>query len=309
MRRGWQDVVMDARDLMFPGDGVQLSGTLTVPDGVADCPAVLLIGGSGPADRHNDGLFDALGRHLVAAGIGLLAYDKRGVGESSGSWVTAGVDELAGDARCAVEVLRAHPRVNGDAVGVFGHSEGGWVALRLCARHPSIGKLILNSCPGVSLIDAEIFAMTAAGMSSADAEAGGGLLRDLAEAAAAEDGYERAKHLVAAAAGKGWYQPLAAGGFGWDATSWARIRAWARYDPRADLNAVATPALIVFGADDPLVPVAASARVFETTAAHAGRQQEIAVFPQAGHRLQTESTGGFAAGYLDRLTDWILQGA
>jgi uncharacterized protein len=298
---------MDAGDLMFPGAGVQLSGTLTVPGGVAGCPAVLLIGGSGPSDRHNDGLFDALGRHLVASGIGVLVYDKRGVGGSSGSWAAAGVDELAGDAHCAVEILRAHPRVNGDAVGVFGHSEGGWVALRLCAQDPSIAKLILNSCPAVSLIDAEIFAMTAAGMSPVDAQAAGGLLRDLAEAAAAEDGYERAKHLIAAAAGTGWYQSLAAAGFGLDPTTWARIRAWTRYDPWEDLVAMATPTLIVLGADDPLVPVAASARVFETTAAHVGRKQEIATFPQAGHRLLTESTGGFAAGYLDRLTDWILR--
>lgn len=122
---------MTARDLMFPGAGGQLGGTLTLPDGAAGCPAVLLIGGSGPSDRHNDGLFDALGRHLVSCGIGLLAYDKRGAGRSSGSWAAAGADELAADASCAVEVLRAQRRVNGDAVGVFGHSEGAWVALRL----------------------------------------------------------------------------------------------------------------------------------------------------------------------------------
>jgi pimeloyl-ACP methyl ester carboxylesterase len=298
---------MEASDLTFPGAGVQLSGTLTLPEGVSDCPAVLLIGGSGPSDRHNDGLFDALGRHLVASGIGLLAYDKRGAGRSSGSWAAAGIDELAGDANCAVQVLRAQRRVNGDAVGVFGHSEGGWVALRLCAQHPSIAKLVLNSCPAVSLIDAEIFAMTAAGMSSVDANAAGGLLRDLAQAAVAEDGHEQAKHLIAEAGSKGWYQPLAANGFALDPTSWARICAWGRYDPWQDLTAVATPTLVVLGADDPLVPVAASARVFETTAAHAGRQQDIAVFPQADHRLQTESNGAFAPGYLDRLLDWILR--
>jgi hypothetical protein len=298
---------MEASDLIFSGAGVQLSGTLTLPEGASDCPAVLMIGGSGPSDRHNDGLFDALGRHLVASGIGLLAYDKRGVGRSSGSWAAAGVDELAADANCAVEVLRAQRRVKGDAVGVFGHSEGGWVALRLCAQHPSIAKQMLNSCPAVSLIEAEIFAMTAAGMSSADAQAAGGLLRELAEAAMAEDGHEQAKDLMAAARGDGWYQPLAASGFALDPTNWARIRAWGRYDPGQDLNAVATPTLVVLGADDALVPVAASARAFATSAAHAGRQQEIAMFPQADHRLQTVRDGTFAAGYLDRLSDWILR--
>ncbi len=203
--------------------------------------------------------------------------------------------------------MRAQRRVNGDTVGVFGHSEGGWVALRLCARDPSIAKLVLNSCPAVSLINAEIFAMTAAGMSSVDAKAAGGLLRDLARAAGAEDGHEQAKHLIAAAGSEGWYQQLAANGFALDLTGWARICAWGRYDPWQDLNAVMTPTLVVLGADDPLVPVAASARVFETTAAHAGRRQDIAVFPQADHRLRTETNGAFAAGYLDRLSDWILR--
>ena len=56
---------------------------------------VVLIGGSGPTDRHNGGYFDALAEHLLAAGVAVLRYDKRGAGESGGDWASANVDQLA----------------------------------------------------------------------------------------------------------------------------------------------------------------------------------------------------------------------
>ena len=51
---------MDTEQIAFPGAGVHLSGSITCPDTASACPGVVLIGGSGPSDRHNDGFFDAL---------------------------------------------------------------------------------------------------------------------------------------------------------------------------------------------------------------------------------------------------------
>jgi hypothetical protein len=46
----------------FGGAGADLACTITVPRGGAELlPGVVLIAGSGPADRHSDGLFDRLG--------------------------------------------------------------------------------------------------------------------------------------------------------------------------------------------------------------------------------------------------------
>jgi pimeloyl-ACP methyl ester carboxylesterase len=66
--------------LSFPGAGVRLSATITVPGPASASPGIVLIGGSGPSDRHNDGFFDLLRDHLVNAGVAVLAHDKRGVG-------------------------------------------------------------------------------------------------------------------------------------------------------------------------------------------------------------------------------------
>ena len=50
-------------------DGVSLAGTLALPPTDTPCGGgVVMIGGSGPADRDNDGLFPPIRRHLVNAG-------------------------------------------------------------------------------------------------------------------------------------------------------------------------------------------------------------------------------------------------
>src|SRR5580693_1244391 len=116
-----------------------------MPGPASPSPGIVLIGGSGPSDRHNDGFFDLLRDHLAQAGVAVLAYDKRGTGRSAGDWATATVDDLAADATAAVAALQAHPQVTPGTVGVLGHSEGGWVALRLGARPGAPRHLIINS--------------------------------------------------------------------------------------------------------------------------------------------------------------------
>lgn len=182
---------MEAEEVEFSGAGVRLSATITCPGSASPSPGVVLIGGSGPSDRHNDGLFDSLRDHLARAGVVVLAYDKRGAGGSTGAWPAATVSELAQDAAAAVAALQAHHKVAAGAVGVLGHSEGGWVALRLCARLGTPLHLILNSCPAVSFAESEVFALTTAGAGQAAAAA---LMQQLTAAARAGRGYPGAAH-------------------------------------------------------------------------------------------------------------------
>lgn len=260
---------------------------------------MVLIGGSGPSDRHNDGFFDLIRDHLPAAGVAVLAYDKRGAGTSTGAWAGATVDDLARDAAAAVAVLRSHPGVAADDVGVLGHSEGGWVALRLAAGHDALAHLVLNSCPAVSFAESEVFAYTVAGASP---DAAATLMRRLATAVRAGHDYREGQRVLASCAGEPWYPLLTADGFTMDEVAWAQLAAWADYDPAEDLARLTVPTLAIFGADDPLVPVEASVQRYEETAARAGRFQQTRVFPGANHRLQTGD--GIAPGYLAQVADW-----
>jgi pimeloyl-ACP methyl ester carboxylesterase len=104
---------VQVEEIDFQGAGVQLSGSVLLPDVAGECTGVVLVGGSGRSDRHNDGLFDVIGDHFVRSGVAVLAYDKRGVGGSSGSWAAATVDELAADAASAVAALRSRRGIGG----------------------------------------------------------------------------------------------------------------------------------------------------------------------------------------------------
>jgi uncharacterized protein len=103
---------------------------------------------------------------------------------SSGSWPSATVDDLAADAAAAVAALRSQPMVDQNAVCLFGHSEGGWVALR-CAVLARPRWLIVNSCPAVSFFDAEVDALSVAGVDIDRARAVFERLRAAARAGAA----------------------------------------------------------------------------------------------------------------------------
>jgi alpha-beta hydrolase superfamily lysophospholipase len=117
--------------VLVVNDGVALAGTLALPPTETPCRGgVVMVGGSGPADRDNDWLFPPIRQHLVNAGIAVFSYDKRGVGEATGSWLTSTLEDLAADCAAALTFLRRQLPGEADAVGLFGHSEGAWVVLR-----------------------------------------------------------------------------------------------------------------------------------------------------------------------------------
>src|SRR5881275_8248 len=76
-------------DLRFANGAVELAGTLIRPNVAGKHPAVILVHGSGPESRDYVLPF---ARFLVRRGMAILAYDKRGVGGSTGDWNTASFD-------------------------------------------------------------------------------------------------------------------------------------------------------------------------------------------------------------------------
>ena len=96
---------------------VELAATISMPRwGSVQFPALVSVHGSGRIRRHD---LRSDWRQLVPHGIVVLTYDKRGVGESSGSFEevrTASSEEqlrtLAADARACLEFLKNHPRVD-----------------------------------------------------------------------------------------------------------------------------------------------------------------------------------------------------
>ncbi len=125
-------------EVRFAGgsDGVELAGTLTLPEGCSadsPVPVVVMVTGSGPQDR-DEQLFGhkpflVLADYLARHGIASLRYDDRGVGASTGDFEAATTTLFAADARGAVRWARR--RAECSKVGILGHSEGGIIAFML----------------------------------------------------------------------------------------------------------------------------------------------------------------------------------
>jgi pimeloyl-ACP methyl ester carboxylesterase len=298
--QGLENVGVKFDEVRFDAGEIRLAGTVSAPDGHVETPGVVLVGGSGPTGRSNDGYFDVLRDGLAGAGVTVLAFDKRGVGGSTGVWATAGVEDLASDAIAALAALRAQPGVDPRAVGFFGHSEGGWVALRACASGAAARHLILNSCPAVSFFEAEVHALTVAGVPAAGARA---VFERLREMVRGDTDFAMAAHLIADAKDPLLRDVLDQSDFRLTTESWAQLQAWIDYTPAADLDRLGTPTLAIYGANDPLTPVETSVDVLARRAAAVHTQ----VFADADHRLYVG--GALAKGYLDTVTSWCASTA
>src|SRR6266702_4626425 len=117
------------REVGFDSGPDRLAGTLHLGEAAAPSAGIVIVHGSGPVDRTGaEGSLVSIVAHLMQSGYAVLAYDKPGVGKSSGSWTAQTFADRARETLSAVRFLAAQPEVRADAVGLWGISQGGWIA-------------------------------------------------------------------------------------------------------------------------------------------------------------------------------------
>ena len=141
------DMLLPRMSLTFSHDGVRLSGTLYLPRSRGPHPAVVLVHGSGPESRHEYAYF---ARRLARAGIAALAYDKRGVGASTGQLYETDYAGYASDVVAALTALRGNPRVVSSALGLVGFSEAEWTIPLAMLGHPEVALVAIVGPSGLS---------------------------------------------------------------------------------------------------------------------------------------------------------------
>ena len=142
--------------LVLPAKDAQLAATLHVPPGNGPFPAVVLVHGSGRVTASQ--MMSSNGHQLLGLGLAVLAYDKRGVGDSTGAYSGIGpgnsermFDLLASDALAGVEALTAHRDIDPARIGIFGVSQAGWIAPLASSRSDRVKFVVLLAGPAVTV--------------------------------------------------------------------------------------------------------------------------------------------------------------
>jgi alpha-beta hydrolase superfamily lysophospholipase len=128
--------------------------TTPAAQGRLEHPAVVLVADAGPVDR--DGTVDGvpvlaqLAGQLSDEGFVVIRYDKRGVGLSGGRIEMVTLQDYADDVVAAVKWLDKRKDVDDKRISVFGHGEGGAVAMLAAAREKRIAGVAMLGAMGTT---------------------------------------------------------------------------------------------------------------------------------------------------------------
>jgi dienelactone hydrolase len=223
---------------------VRLSYQIDRPQGAGPFPAVVIGHGSGqttkPACRF-------LANRMIQRGYATLCYDKRGVGESTGTYVNVGTfdservfPDLASDMVAAVRHLRSLAGIDRNKIGLMGNSQAGWI-IPEAAQHASPAFMIMVVGPTVSVGEEMFYSRLTEGTSTP-----------------LDEVYPK---LVEFTGPRG-------------------------YDPRPVLERLNVPGLWLLGGQDRSIPTPRTVRILDALVA-AGRPYAYHVYPAAGHDLGT----------------------
>lgn len=265
-------------EIRFESGDVTLRGTVLVPDGPSSPraprkPAVALVHGAGPHTREDQ---RAEAEAFAREGVVALVYDKRTEGYSQ---FERSYGLLADDALAAVRALRARPEVDPDAVGLWGLSEGGWVAPIAASRpegREAVAFVVLVGASGVPPARQHSW----------------NLENELRRQGVSGS-------MVGAVSRTGVRLLVGAGLF-----------AEARHDPVGPLERTRQPVLGLWGEKDRVQPPAQSARIVREALERGGNEDHaVRVFPDAEHGLRSSPDGfvvgeRLAPGYPQTVASW-----
>jgi pimeloyl-ACP methyl ester carboxylesterase len=304
--------------IRFRSGEVTLAGTLTLPLSEGPHPAVVMIGYEPRA------IYLDLTHMFAAHGIAVLRYDRRGDGESTGDWQQATFETLADDAIASVHFLQQHRAIRPTQIGLWGLSQTGWIAPLAAARSTDVAFIITISGPGVSPARQELYSVSGRLRADGFAEEAIGeavayqqLLYDVLRTGAGWDVLESRVQQASQAPWAAYVGLPASRDDLDDLIGWRWFRQVMDYDPAPVIARVTCPALVLFGALDPVVPVAESVQIWEHALRQSGNTDHtITVLPTANHGLWAATSGsprewphltGHVPGYYQTIVNWLLQ--
>jgi pimeloyl-ACP methyl ester carboxylesterase len=312
-------------DVLFRNGTDSLSGTLYKPAGAGPFAAVALIYGSDGVDRDNGGVGPALGRHLARNGFACLTWDRPGVGKSTGNFLKQTFHDRTNEALGAVRFLQGRPDIRRDAVGLWGHSQGGMVVPLAASRSKDVAFLIeVSGWQGPAwkqdLVRVEA-QLRADQFPEADVLAAVALAKRRMDLIRSNGSFEELDNAQEAAERMSWFPYV----HRCDRALFDSAKSLVEYDTAPSWDGVHCPVLVIYGDKDtssgPPDALLAVIRHGLETAGNA--DVTVKIFPNAEHSLCNSQTGGpkeagerkklrkagdapdFVPGYLDAMTTWL----
>jgi uncharacterized protein len=297
----------------------RLRGFIDLPDESRPNPAVLIIHGSGGTDvfRSSDvynGSYDILRRTFRAAGVATVVWDKAGNGCSAGAYPHGNpIRERATETVAALRALKQRNDIDAARMGLWGISQGGWIAPMAAVQTDDVGFLILVSGPArdaVSQLEYQALSeLRAGGVPERELRIAashlrrafalmraGGSSEDYAAAVAPLQGYQALRKLGVTEGTPDSYR------------NWQNTVDF-HYRPDTALRELQQPVLALFGDHDVLVDWRESVRIYRESFSSGGNDNfTIKIFKNADHNLMAVgSQSRFVDGYLQTMQTWLAK--
>ena len=304
-------------EVRFQDDDAILAGTLFVPSRKGPHPAIVFLHGSGPQTRESYLRYFA--DLFARRGFVTLIYDKRGTGASTGEvWYRTGdrFDLLAADAVAGVQTILSRQDINPKKIGLWGLSQGAWLAPLAASRSKDIAFLMVVSGGGVTPAEQELYddevKLRDKGFSEEQIREAVALLKLADDVIRKRESLEKFVAVREQAQKQPWFVHLdrypvklpkenpvwRGGGEGLD------------FDPRPVWERINVPVLAVFGESDKSTPALETARRIDVALRKGGnREYTIKVFPAADHALLSQGSDMNwtrpASGWQKLMIDWL----
>ena len=286
-------------DLAIPVEGAVLAATVSAPP-KGPAPALVALHGAerGVRDWY---FYEHLHGALPPAGVAVVTFDRRGEGESTGESSRGRFAQQAEDALAVIDHIGRLPEIAGERIGLWGISQGGWVAPLAATLSPRVTFLTLVASCGVT--PGEQMRWTAA--FQVGREYGDGAAQKAARLwSFALDwmrGGDRAPLEAAHSAAKEetWWPKACFPGELPDDGQRQELRDELDFDPAPVFARVDVPTLLFYGDEDEWIPVDESIDVWRRV----GRDLEITVVSGTGHEPAVDEV--VAPLYERTLLDWL----
>jgi len=291
-----RSIVEPVEELRIERDGFSLAASYS-PAGET---ALVALHGAGEGTR-DYATYAHLHELLPPAGIGVVTFDRRGEGASTGDVSRGRFDLQVEDALAVMDATGA------EGVGLWGFSQGGWIAPLAAGASDEVAFVVLVASTGVTPSAQMMYAverqLRLAGYGDDVVSRALGLRRrfeDWVHTRAPEPDEELAAALWATLdepwVGQLWLPPTLLDEEG--------VRLWIEemdFDPRPVFAQVRVPTLSFYGEADSWTPVPPSVEAWR---AARGDDVEIVVVPGAEHDM-TLPDGSLATEYTSKLVDWL----